>query len=276
MNDGTTLEGKTVLITGANRGIGDALVVEALRRGASRVFAGMRQPTPRADSRVTPIKLDVTDQDQIRSAAASITSLDVLVNNAGVMLYDDLSDSAALEQQLAVNLYGPLAVTNAFLPQLVESHGTIVNNVSLEALAPVPVHPSYAISKAAAFNMTQSLRALLAAKGVRVHAMLAGPIDTDMMRGLEAPKATPQSVAEGIFDGVERGEEEIFPDVRQPAAGRHLADAHSSGVPGVSKIRITGRVHEVASTLAIGDALGASGVLTWLMAKANAGGGIPA
>jgi NAD(P)-dependent dehydrogenase (short-subunit alcohol dehydrogenase family) len=225
MNDGTTLEGKTVLITGANRGCGEALVAEALRRGASRVFAGMRQPTPSADSRVTPIELDVTDQDQIRSAAASITSLDVLVNNAGVMLYDDLSDAAALEQQLAVNLYGPLAVTNAFLPQLVESRGTIVNNVSMEALAPVPVHPSYAISKAAAFNMTQSLRALLAAKGVRVHAMLAGPIDTDMMRDFEVPKATPHSVAEAIFDGVERGEEEIFPD----AMSIKLADSWRTG-----------------------------------------------
>src|SRR5262249_48052535 len=116
MNDGTTLEGKTVLITGANRGIGEALVAEALRRGASRVFAGMRPPPPAAASRVTPIKLDVTDQEQIGSAAASITSLDVLVNNAGIQLHDDLSDTAALERQLAVNLYGPLAVTNAFLP----------------------------------------------------------------------------------------------------------------------------------------------------------------
>jgi len=225
MNDGTTLDGKTVLITGANRGIGEALVAEALRRGASRVFAGMRQPTPPADSRVTPTKLDVTDQDQIHSAAASIASLDVLVNNAGLMLNDDLSDAAPLEQLLAVNLYGPLAVTNAFLPQLVESRGAIVNNVSLEALAPVPVHPSYAISKAAAFNMTQSFRALLAAKGVRVHAMLGGPIDTDMMRGLEVPKATPQSVAEAIFDGVERGEEEIFPD----AMAAKLADSWRTG-----------------------------------------------
>ena len=149
----------------------------------------------------------------------------VLVNNAGVMLYDDLGDPAALERQLAVNLYGPFAVTNAFLPQLVESQGTIVNNVSMEALAPVPVHPSYAISKAAAFNMTQSLRGLLAAKGVSVHAMLAGPTDTDMMRGLEAPKATPQSVAEGIFDGVERGEEEIFPD----AMSLKLAESWRTG-----------------------------------------------
>jgi NAD(P)-dependent dehydrogenase (short-subunit alcohol dehydrogenase family) len=225
MNDGTTLEGKTVLITGANRGIGEALVAEALRRGASQVFAGMRRPTHSADSRVTPIKLDVTDRDQIRSAAASIASLDVLVNNAGIMLYDDLGDPAALEEQLAVNLYGPLAVTNAFLPQLIESQGTIVNNVSMMALAPVPLMPSYSISKAAAFNMTQSLRALLAAKGVRVHAMLAGPTDTEMMRGLEAPKATPQSVAEGIFDGVERGDEEIFPD----PMSINLADSWRTG-----------------------------------------------
>ena len=225
MNGGTTLEGKTVLITGANRGIGEALVAEALRRGASRIFAGMRQPTPPADARVTSIKLDVTDQDQIRSAAATISSLDVLVNNAGVMLYDDLSDAAALKRQLAVNLYGPLAMTNAFLPQLVEAQGTIVNSVSMMALAPVPVMPSYAISKAAAFNMTQSLRALLAAKGVRVHAMLAGPVDTDMMRGLEVPKANAASVAEAIFDGVERGEEEIFPD----AMSINLADSWRTG-----------------------------------------------
>jgi NAD(P)-dependent dehydrogenase (short-subunit alcohol dehydrogenase family) len=225
MNDGTTLEGKTVLITGANRGIGEALVAEALRRGASRVFAGMRQPTPSADARVTPVKLDVTDQDQIRSAAAGITSLDILVNNAGVMVYDDLSDAAALEQQLAVNLYGTLAVTNAFLPQLVESQGTIVNNVSLNALAPVPVSPSYAVSKAAAFSMTQSLRGLLAAKGVRVHAALPGPVDTAMMRGVEVAKATAQSVAEAIFDGVERGEEEIFPD----AMSINLADSWRTG-----------------------------------------------
>src|SRR5262249_26264172 len=118
MNDGTTLEGKTVLITGANRGIGEALVAEALRRGASGVFAGMRQPTPAADPRVTPIKLDVTDQDQIGSAAASITSLDVLVNNAGIQLYDDLSDTAALEQPPPLNPSRPLPGAHSLFPHL--------------------------------------------------------------------------------------------------------------------------------------------------------------
>jgi short-subunit dehydrogenase len=126
--------------------------------------------------------------------------------------YDDLSDRAALEQHLAVNLFGPYDVTQAFLPLLLRSQGAIVNNVSLMAFAPVPLTASYAISKAAAFNMSQSLRALLAGRGVSVHAVLTGPTDTDMTRGFEIPKATPQSVARAILDAVENGEEDIFPD----------------------------------------------------------------
>jgi short-subunit dehydrogenase len=96
--------------------------------------------------------------------------------------------------------------------QLTRSRGAIVNNVSLFALAPLPLVPAYAISKAAAFNLTQSLRALLAARGVRVHALLTGPTDTDMTRGFEIPKASRESVARAIFDGVDHGEEDIFPD----------------------------------------------------------------
>ena len=117
-----------------------------------------------------------------------------------------------LEQHLAVNLFGTYAVTQAFLPLLTRSDGAIVNNVSMMAFAPLPLTPAYAISKAAAFNMTQSLRALLAGRGVRVHAVLTGPTDTDMTRGFEIPKASPESVARAIFDGVENEEEDIFPD----------------------------------------------------------------
>jgi NAD(P)-dependent dehydrogenase (short-subunit alcohol dehydrogenase family) len=206
------IAGSVVLVTGANRGIGQALVEEALRRGAKRVYAGSRQPFTYPDGRVTPLILDVTDAAQIQAAVERVESLDMLINNAGIALYDDLSDRAALEQSLAVNLLGPYAVTRAFLPLLTQSQGTIVNNVSMMALAPLPLTPAYAISKAAAFNMTQSLRALLAGRGVRVHAVLTGPTDTDMTRGFEIPKATPESVARAIFDGVEYGEEDIFPD----------------------------------------------------------------
>ena len=127
-------------------------------------------------------------------------------------MYDDLSDRAVLEAHLDVNLYGSYGVTQAFLPLLTRSGGAIVNNVSTMAMAPFPVTPSYAISKAAAFNLTQSLRALLASRGVRVHAVLTGPTDTDMTRSLDIPKASPGSVARAIFDGMENEEEDIFPD----------------------------------------------------------------
>ncbi len=120
-----TIEGKTILITGANRGIGRALVDEALRRGAKRVDAGSRQPVTHPDERVTPVVLDVTDTNQIRSATEQIESLDVLVNNAGIAVYDDLSDRSVLEQHLAMNLFGPYEVIQAFLPQLTASEGAV-------------------------------------------------------------------------------------------------------------------------------------------------------
>jgi NAD(P)-dependent dehydrogenase (short-subunit alcohol dehydrogenase family) len=202
----------TVLVTGANRGIGRALVEEALRRGAKQVYAGTRQPSAHSNGRITPLTLDVTNAAQIQRAVEKIESLDILINNAGLALYDDLSDRAALEQSLAVNLFGPLGMIQAFLPLLTRSRGAIVNNLSLVAFAPLPVIPAYSISKAAAFSLTQSLRALLAGRGVSVHAVLTGPVDTDMSRGLDIPKSSPESVARAIFDGVENGEEEIFPD----------------------------------------------------------------
>jgi len=220
-----TIEDKAVLVTGANRGIGQALVTEALRRGAKRVYAGTRQPLAHPDGRVTPLTLDVTNAVQIQAAAGRVDSLDFLINNAGLALYDDLSDRAALERQLAVNLFGTYGVTQAFLPLLTASRGAIVNNLSLNALAPLPLIPAYSISKAAAFSLTQSLRALLAGRGVRVHAVLTGPTDTDMNRGLDIPKATAGSVARAIFDGVETGEEDIFPD----PVSQSLAESWRSG-----------------------------------------------
>ena len=203
---------KTVLVTGANRGIGRALVDEALSRGAKRVYAATRQPFAHPSARVTPLTLDITNAAHIEAAVKKVESLDILLNNAGIAVYDDLSDRSALERHLAVNLFGTYAVTQAFLPLLIRSRGAVVNNLSSSALAAMPVVPAYSVSKAAAFSLTQSLRALLAKHGVRVHAALTGPVDTDMTRGFEIPKTSPQAVAKGILDGVERDEEEIFPD----------------------------------------------------------------
>ena len=206
------IENKAILITGANRGIGRALVDEALRRGVKKVYAGTRSALEIADKRVTSLSLDVTDARQVQQAVEQVDSLDVLINNAGIASYDDLTNFEVIEKHLAVNFLGLLRVTHAFLPALMRSHGAIVNNLSLVGLAALPIIPAYSLSKAAAFNMTQSLRALLASHGVSVHAVVLGPVDTEMNRGFDIPKASRESAAAGIFDGLARNEDEIFPD----------------------------------------------------------------
>ncbi|MGZ4576700.1 MAG: SDR family NAD(P)-dependent oxidoreductase [Mycobacterium sp.] len=221
-----TISGKAVLITGGNRGIGRALAVEALNRGAGRVYVGTRNAlADNGDSRVTPLILDITNGAHLEAAAEQVDSLDILINNAGLALYDDLSDPSALQRHLEVNLLGTYAVIQTFLPLLAQSGGSIVNNLSVNALAPLPLIPAYSVSKAAAFSMTQSLRVILAGQGVRVHAVLTGPVDTDMTRGLDIPKASPQSVANAIFDGVENDDDEIFPD----PMSRSLTERWDSG-----------------------------------------------
>lgn len=240
-----TVSGRAVLITGGNRGIGSALALEALNRGARRVYVGTRKTlTDNIDPRLTPVPLDITNAAQIRAAVEQVGTLDILINNAGLALYDDLSDRAVLQQHLAVNLLGTYDVIQAFLPLLAQSGGSIVNNLSVNALAPLSLIPAYSVSKAATFSLTQSLRVILAARGVRVHAVLTGPVDTDMTRGLEIPKASPQSVAQGIFDGVENDDEEIFPD----PLSRSLAERWNAGAAKLLE-------HQYAALLAGGEAV---------------------
>jgi NAD(P)-dependent dehydrogenase (short-subunit alcohol dehydrogenase family) len=233
---------KTVLITGANRGIGEALVKEALNRGAKRVFAGTRSALPNTDPRVTALTLDITNASQIQQAVNQVADLDILINNAGIAIPDDLTDLDVVQKQLDVNLLGLLKVTQAFLPLLIASKGAIVNSLSMTSVAPMPVLPGYSISKAAAHSLTQSLRALLKRQGVSVHAVIPGTVDTDMTRGYDFPKVSPESAAVGIFDGLEKGEEDIFPD----PTSRSLADGWHSGVVKTLERRINAVVLEGA------------------------------
>ncbi len=238
---------KTILITGANRGIGLALVHEALRRGAKRVYAGTRSGALQiADPRVTRVTLDVTSASEIEQAVKEVNTLDLLINNAGVAIYDNLSSIDTIQQHLDVNFFGMFRVTRAFLPLLKRCRGSIVNNLSMVALAPVPVIPGYSISKAAASNMTQSLRALLASQGVTVHGVFLGPIDTDMNRGFDIPKASPESAARGIFDGLEKGEEDIFPD----PASQSIAEGWRTGTAKALEHQFRAFVPENAAKIA--------------------------
>jgi NAD(P)-dependent dehydrogenase (short-subunit alcohol dehydrogenase family) len=220
-----TVADQTVLVTGANRGIGRALVDELLRRDVRQIYAGMRKPLAHPDPRVIPVPLDVTDPAQIRAIADRVPELDLLINNAGLAVLAPFGDRDALQRQLAVNLFGTLDMTSAFVPALTRTRGAIVNVLSMAALASLPVVPAYAISKAATFSLTQATRAALTGSGVRVHAVLAGPVDTEMSAELDVPKASPESVAWAIIDGVETGEDEIFPD---PAAAA-FADGWRQG-----------------------------------------------
>jgi NAD(P)-dependent dehydrogenase (short-subunit alcohol dehydrogenase family) len=234
---------KTVLITGANRGLGEALVKEALNRGAKRVFAGTRGALANADPCVTALTLDVTNASQVRRAVDQVAELDILVNNAGVGIADDLTDLDVIQKHLDVNLLGLLKVTQAFLPLLTRSEGAIVNILSVTSVAPFPVIPGYSISKAAALSLTQSLRALLKRQRVGVHAVMPGTIDTDMTRNYDDfPKVSPESAAVGIFDGLEEGEDDIFPD----STSRTLADGWRHGIVKAFERRIHAVVMEGA------------------------------
>ena len=233
---------KTVLVTGSNRGVGEALVEEALNRGAKRVFAGTRGALANTDPRVTALTLDVTNASQIQRAVDQVADLDVLINNAGISIYGDLTDLDVIQKQLDVNLLGLLKVTQAFLPLLIRSKGAVVNILSMTSIAPVPVLPGYSISKAAALSLTQSLRALLARQEVGVHGVILGAIDTDMSRDFDVPKVSPESAAVGIFDGLENGEEDIFPD----PTSRPLADGWRTGVAKALERRINAVVLEGA------------------------------
>jgi NAD(P)-dependent dehydrogenase (short-subunit alcohol dehydrogenase family) len=216
---------KTLLITGANRGIGRALVNEALKRGAKKVHAGTRGSLRVRDERVSPVTLDVTSDSEIRRAVDGVDTLDVLINNAGISLQDDLSSPSMIHRHLAVNCFGLVNVTRAFLPLLTLSKGAVLNILSLASIASVPFSPAYAMSKAAALSATQSLRMLLTREGITVQAVFPGPVDTDMTRDLELPKASPESVALAIFDGLENGDEDIFPD----SMSQSLAEAWRTG-----------------------------------------------
>jgi NAD(P)-dependent dehydrogenase (short-subunit alcohol dehydrogenase family) len=218
----TSIQNSVALVTGANRGLGCALVEQLLERGAAKVYATARDPKALADlgEKVVPLALDVTDDASIAAAAKVAGDVRILFNNAGVLASFDLleSEPEALQRDLEVNFFGPLRTTRAFLPSLGEG-GAIVNVLTVASLASMPMIGGYGASKAAAFSMTQSLRAQLAERGVGVHAVFPGPIDTDMIRDFEMPKTSPRDVAAAILDGVASGEQNIYPDPMSKDAG---------------------------------------------------------
>lgn len=206
-----------VLVTGANRGLGRSLVDAFVRAGVKRVYATARdlEKLPRWDERVVPLALDVEDAGSIARAAERASDVTMLVNNAGVLASFQFLTSTReqVDKDLATNFFGPLATTKAFLPVLERGRSAaVVNVLSVVSLANIPMFAGYSASKAAAFSLTQALRAELAPKNVRVHGVFAGTIDTDMTKGYTMPKTSPEVVAENIVRGLVADQEDIAPD----------------------------------------------------------------
>jgi NAD(P)-dependent dehydrogenase (short-subunit alcohol dehydrogenase family) len=212
------IEGSVALVTGANRGLGRAIVSALVEAGAAKIYAAARdeRQVPRGDSRIVPLTLDTTKPDQIAAAVKKANDVTLLINNAGVSTsYNVLTMSPAeLDADFRTNVHGTLDVIKAFLQVLERAPGgaTIVNVLSLGALASVPSFGGYSASKAAAYSVTQSLRPELRGKHIDILAVLPGPIDTDMVKALQLPKTSPADVAKGLIAGIARGEEDIFPD----------------------------------------------------------------
>jgi len=215
------IEDSVALVTGASRGIGRALVAELVAAGARRVYAGARSPADLAAlaaahaGRVVALPLDVTDAAEVAAAARAAAEVSLVINNAGVLSAFGLltTPREAVEREFATNVFGMLAVTRAMLPALERSGGGAIANVlTVVALASMPGLGGYAASKAAAWSMTQALRAELRGKGVRVHAVFPGPVDTDMAREITLPKTSAAEVARAIVAGIAAGEDDIVPD----------------------------------------------------------------
>lgn len=221
------IENSTILITGTNRGIGFALVEKALEKGAAKVFATYRSEANRAaieniDERVVPIHLDTADKTTIEQASQSVSSLDIVINNAGIFSAADVLDDteAQLRNDLETNLFGTLAVTKALVPALKEGgNGAIANVTTIAALAAMPSFGGYSISKAAVHSMTQSLRGKLKSDGISVHGIYPGPVETRMTEGMDMDTTPVSVVAENILNGIENGDEEIFPDTMSAQVG---------------------------------------------------------
>src|SRR6201992_2915173 len=191
---------------------------ELVGRGAAKVSGAARDPAAVTEPGVTPIALDITDPERVAQVAAQCTDVSLLVNNAGVLKYSTFTGAPNMEAarlEMEVNYFGTLSMCRAFAPVLAAGGGgAIVNMLSVTSFFTSPLDPSYSASKAAELSLTNGVRMELSRQGTLVVAVHAGFIDTDMAAGIDAPKISPESVAQQAFDAVEAGQVEVLADER--------------------------------------------------------------
>ena len=211
------LDNQTIFVTGANRGIGKAIVEVLLQHKVKKVYAAARdiKSLNFNDARVVPVALDITKREQIDKAAALASDVQVLINNAGVATFASVVTGSTedLMVDMQVNYFGTLSTVHAFLPVLEKNGGgSIANIVSVVGLAPMAGIGGYSASKAALFSATQAMRTELKPKKINVYGIFPGPIDTDMAKDFDMPKTSAKETAENILSGIAADKEDIFPD----------------------------------------------------------------
>jgi NAD(P)-dependent dehydrogenase (short-subunit alcohol dehydrogenase family) len=233
------INGAVALVTGANRGLGLAYARELVSRGAARVYGAARDPAAVTEPGLTPVALDITDPDRVARVATECADVSLLVNNAGVLKYSTFINAPSLDaarQEMETNYFGTLSMCRAFAPVLAANGGgAIVNMLSVTSFYTNPLDASYGASKAAAWSLTNGVRLELHHQGTLVVAVHASFIDTDMAALTNAPKDTPESVAQQALDAVEAGQVEVLADERTRTVKAELSRDHELIYPPVQE-----------------------------------------
>jgi NAD(P)-dependent dehydrogenase (short-subunit alcohol dehydrogenase family) len=233
------IDGSVALVTGANRGLGQVYARELVKRGAAKVYGAARDPAGVTEPGVTPIALDITDAERVAQVAAQCADVSLLVNNAGVMkasTFINAPNQDAARLEMDTNYFGTLNMCRAFAPVLAANGGgAIVNMLSITSFYTNPFNASYGASKAAAWSLTNGVRLELHHQGTLVVAVHAGFIDTDMAALVNAPKDSPESVAQQVFDAVEAGQVEVLADERTRTVKAQLSRDHELIYPPVQE-----------------------------------------
>jgi NAD(P)-dependent dehydrogenase (short-subunit alcohol dehydrogenase family) len=221
------IAGCVALVTGADRGLGQVYARELVSRGAAKVYGAARTSAAVTEPGVTPVALDITDGGLVQRAAADCGDVTLLVNNAGVMKAGTFTGASDLDNarlEMEINYFGTLSMCRAFAPVLAANGGgTIVNMLSVTSFYNYPAQAGYGAAKAAEWSLTNGLRVELHHQGTHIVGVHASYIDTDMTATVDAPKLSPESVAQQVFDAVETGQVEVLADERSRYVKASLA-----------------------------------------------------